>query len=51
LNTSERVKELNFAKPVSFKQFSKDSKRLFVLTSDQTAYLFDLSSNQATASK
>lgn len=32
---------LSFTKPVSIVQFTADGKRLFVLTADQTAFMFD----------
>jgi len=38
-----RRQELSFSVPISFAQFTLDGKRLFVLTSDQVAYLLDLS--------
>jgi len=39
-NGAERER-LSFTKPVSIVQFADDGKRLFVLTADQTAFLFD----------
>ena len=43
LNTREKLDEFTFASDVDFDQFSKDGKRLFVLTADQTAYFLDIS--------
>ncbi len=50
LATLAKRSELNFASPVSWAEFSGDGRRLFVLTANQTAYVFDLSSG-AMASK
>ncbi len=41
LSTQEKRAELIFVSPVSWAEFSADGKRLFVLTADQTAYVFD----------
>jgi hypothetical protein len=41
LNTREKLDEFTFASNVHFDQFSKDGKRLLVLTEDQTAYFLD----------
>jgi len=43
LNTREKVDGFTFASDVRFDQFSKDGKRLLVLTEDQTAYFLDIS--------
>jgi len=42
LTSFEKRRELNFANPVSIIRFSEDGKRLFVLTSNQTAYVLDV---------
>jgi hypothetical protein len=43
LITREKLDEFTFASNVEFDHFSKDGKRLFVLTADQTAYFLDVS--------
>ena len=35
-------RHLEFSAPIVYKSFSQDGKRLFVLTTDQTAYVFDV---------
>jgi hypothetical protein len=40
-STLQRRHELTFSHPVSMAAFSADGKRLFVLTSDQTAFVLD----------
>ncbi len=42
LATMRRRDQFTFAAPVVAASFSADGKRLFVLTSDQTAYLLDV---------
>ena len=42
LPTSQMRREYVFSDPVSFKRFSLDGKRLFVLTASQTVYILDL---------
>jgi hypothetical protein len=42
LATGERRDRFDFAAPVSLAHFSRDGKRLLVLTADQTVYLLDL---------
>lgn len=49
LATSQIRTRYTFPSSVSFKKFSADGQRLFVLTSDQTAYVLDLSAAQAVA--
>lgn len=44
LSTMEKRQEFTFSSPVSFIRFSVDGRRLFVLTSLQNVYLFDVSS-------
>ena len=39
---SELKRQYTFADPISFKTFSPDGKRLFVVTASQTAYVLDL---------
>ena len=53
LGTMEKRDELIFSNPVSLASFSEDGARLFVLTSNQTAYVIDVSAlgGQPTASK
>jgi hypothetical protein len=43
LNTLEKRDELVFSNPIAVARFSDDGERLFVLTSNQTAYVFDAS--------
>jgi hypothetical protein len=43
LATLEKRDELVFSNPVSVVAFGEDGRRMFVLTANQTAYLFDLS--------
>lgn len=42
LSTMEKRDELLFNSPIAMKRFSDDGKRLFVLTTAQTAYVFDV---------
>ena len=53
LGTMEKRDELVFSNPVSLASFSDDGARLFVLTSNQTAYVIDVSAlaSQSAASK
>jgi WD40 repeat protein len=39
--TGAERERLSFTKPVSVVQFTDDGKRLFILTADQTAFMFD----------
>ncbi len=48
LATMRRRDQFTFAAPVVMASFSTDGKRLFVLTSDQMAYVLDLSAGGAT---
>ena len=41
LTTGAEREKLYFGKPISFVQFNADGKRLFVLTANQTAFIFD----------
>lgn len=41
LDTGKKINELLFSSPVTFSQFSKDGKKLFVLAANQNYYLFD----------
>jgi len=41
IGNEEKRSELTFSSPVAFQQFSRDGQRLFVLTADQTEYIFD----------
>jgi hypothetical protein len=41
LSTLQMRQQYVFSSPVAFKTFSKDGKRLFVFTSDQTVYILD----------
>lgn len=43
LPSLEKKSQLSFSSPISAEAFSEDGKRLFVLTSNQTAYIFDTS--------
>ena len=43
LKTLHNVEELDFSSPVSLMQFTADGKNLFVVTSDQNAYLLNVS--------
>jgi WD40 repeat protein len=43
LATGQDLDRWVFTSPVSLQEFSRDGKRLFVLTSDQTAYVLDVS--------
>lgn len=43
LRTMDKLDEFIFSSPVSMLRFSADGQKLFVLTSNQTAYLLDLS--------
>jgi WD40 repeat protein len=40
--TSQFKQQYTFSDPVSFKRFSRDGSRLFVITASQTAYFLDL---------
>jgi WD40 repeat protein len=40
--TSQLKQQYTFSDPVSFKRFSPDGTRLFVLTASQTAYILDV---------
>ena len=44
LETMEKRDQFTFSSPVSLIRFSKDGRRLFVLTSNQVAYTLDVSS-------
>jgi len=44
LTSGEDVARWVFTSPISLQEFSPDGKRLFVLTSDQTTYILDVSS-------
>jgi WD40 repeat protein len=44
LSTLEKIDEMVFSSPIAMLQFSTDGRRLFVLTSNQTVYLLDVSS-------
>jgi WD40 repeat protein len=50
LSTTEFRSRLKFAAPVIYKRFTPDGKQLFVMTSDQTVYVFDLWNSPAIAS-
>jgi WD40 repeat protein len=41
LETGSEVTRLTFTRPVTLMRFLDDGKRFFVLTSDQTAFMFD----------
>jgi WD40 repeat protein len=41
LPSLEKCRQLDFPSRISLQQFSADGKRLFVLTANQTAYIFD----------
>ncbi len=43
LASMELRREYSFSRPVAFKEFSQDGKRLLVLTADQAAYQLDVS--------
>ena len=45
LATLKERDQFNFSSPVVMARFSTDGKRLFVLTTGQTAYVLDLSSS------
>ena len=49
LATMQKRSEYTFSSDISFAQFSADGKRLFVLTSDQTAYVLDLNAGGVAA--
>jgi WD40 repeat protein len=51
LNTFEKRDEMVFSSPISMLQFSPDGRRLFVLTTNQTVYLLDVSSLASKAPK
>lgn len=53
LNTMEKRDSFTFSSPVALVRFSEDGRRLFILTSNQTAYLLDASqlANASTAVK
>lgn len=44
LDTMEKREEFSFSSPISMLRFSRDGRRLFVLTSGQTIYILDVSS-------
>ncbi|HEX5875286.1 MAG TPA: M48 family metalloprotease [Pyrinomonadaceae bacterium] len=44
LGTMEKRDEFSFSSPISMLRFSRDGQRLFVLTSEQMVYIFDVSS-------
>ena len=44
LTSMEKRDQFNFSTPIALTRFSSDGKRLLVLTSNQTAYLLDVSS-------
>ncbi|HEU4510311.1 MAG TPA: M48 family metalloprotease [Pyrinomonadaceae bacterium] len=44
LETMEKREEFSFSSPISMLRFSRDGQRLFVLTSEQVVYIFDVSS-------
>lgn len=44
LETMEKRDQFNFSSPVSLIRFNEDGRRLLVLTSNQTAYMLDVSS-------
>jgi hypothetical protein len=41
----EKTDTLRFPEPISWFRFARDSKHIFVLTRDQTAYTLDLSAS------
>jgi hypothetical protein len=41
LKTMEKREQIIFSSPVALVRFTEDGRRLFVLTSNQTAYLLD----------
>jgi hypothetical protein len=41
LSTMEKREQITFSSPVALVRFTEDGRRLFVLTSNQTTYLFD----------
>ena len=45
LENSQVFQQYQFPARVALQKFSEDGKRMFVLTSDQTAYVFDLAKN------
>ena len=49
LKNTELQNRYKFATTVVFRKFSADGKRLFVLTSDQTAFILDLTATSASA--
>jgi len=51
LSTTALRKHYKFNAPVIAREFSADGKRLFVLTSDQTVYILDLSASSVLSSK
>ncbi|HKP68893.1 MAG TPA: M48 family metalloprotease [Pyrinomonadaceae bacterium] len=51
LATGRELERLSFAKPVTRMTFLEGGKRFFVLTSDQTAYMFDTSKFALIAAK
>jgi len=45
--TSQLKQQYTFSDPVSFKRFSPDGNRLFVMTASQTVYILDITSKQS----
>jgi WD40 repeat protein len=45
LNSGQDLDHWVFSSPISLREFSPDGKRLFVLTSDQTSYVLDVSAS------
>jgi hypothetical protein len=45
LHTLKQISQFSFASAISGDLFSADGNRLFVLTSDQTGYVLDVSSS------
>jgi WD40 repeat protein/predicted SprT family Zn-dependent metalloprotease len=50
LETMEKRDQFNFSSPVSLIRFNEDGRRLLVLTSNQTAYILDVSSTATSSS-
>lgn len=51
LRVLRQARELSFADLVSAHAFSEDGKRLFVLTNDQTAFVFDVASASSASAR
>jgi WD40 repeat protein len=49
LNTFEKLDELIFSSPISLVRFSADGRKLFVLASNQTYYVLDVSNSRPTS--